>query len=99
MVRITDHIPTTLREIAETEQYHDGDVCRAFLPRAVGMENDLRIEHWSTGVAKCEDPLTLSLSPKMGERGLLLPPLPLGEGWGEGLPDNRCRTNFRSTRR
>jgi len=32
------------------------------------MENDLRIEHWSAGVAKCEDPLTITLSPKMVER-------------------------------
>gem|GEM_PF-1925240 len=24
--------------------------------------------------------------------------LSLGAGWGEGLPDNRCRTNLRSTR-
>ena len=29
-------------------------------------------------------PLTLTLSPEAGERGLFRLPLPLGEGWGEG---------------
>ena len=28
--------------------------------------------------------VTLTLSPEAGERGLLLLPVPLGEGWGEG---------------
>jgi hypothetical protein len=29
-------------------------------------------------------PLTLTLAPEAAERGLFRPPLPLGEGWGEG---------------
>ncbi len=29
-------------------------------------------------------PLTLTLSPEAGERGLILLPLPVGPGWGEG---------------
>ena len=44
------------------------EVCRAFLSRTVGIEYNLRIEHWIAGVTKCEDPLTPALSPKMGER-------------------------------
>gem|GEM_PF-1759854 len=44
-------------------------VCRALLSRMVGIEYNLRIEHWIAGVTKCEDPLTPALSPKMGERG------------------------------
>lgn len=47
--------------------------------------------------ASLEHPLTLSLSAILGERGFILPPPPLGKGWGEGLAGEPYSTDPRST--